>query len=46
MFSPKIGIIDYEMGNLQSIVNASNEIGIPTCLVSEPEKIKSYEKSK
>lgn len=44
MFSPKIGIIDYEMGNLQSIVNALNEIGIPACLVSDPQKIKSYEK--
>ena len=44
MVSSKIGIIDYGMGNVQSIVNALNEIGFPTCLVSDPQKINSYDK--
>ena len=44
MISSKIGIIDYEMGNLQSIINALNEIGSPSCLVSDPQKINSYDK--
>lgn len=39
-----IALIDYNMGNLQSVVNAFEKIGSSVEIVSEPEKLKEYDK--
>ena len=41
--SRKVGIIDYGMGNLQSLINAFNHIGISTSLVNDPNSIENNE---
>jgi len=40
----KIGIVDYNMGNLASVKNAFRKIGAVAEIVREPEKIKKYDK--
>lgn len=39
-----IGIVDYNVGNLQSVINAFKHIGIEAKLESNPEKLKDYDK--
>jgi glutamine amidotransferase len=39
-----IGIVDYNMGNLGSVINAFVKVGSRAELVSDPEKISSYDK--
>lgn len=39
-----IGIIDYNMGNLRSVENALNKIGSSVDIVSDPDKLASYDK--
>ena len=39
-----VGIIDYNMGNLASVHNACKEIGIEATIVSDPSKVKEYDK--
>jgi len=40
----KIGIVDYNMGNLASVKNAFKKINADAEVVSDPEKIKNYDK--
>ncbi len=40
----KIGIVDYNMGNLASVKNAFDKIGAYAEIVKESEKIKNYDK--
>ena len=40
----KIGIVDYNMGNLASVKNAFNKIGANAKIVNIPDKIKNYDK--
>jgi len=40
----KIGIVDYNMGNLASVRNAFKKINAEAEVVSKPEKIKNYDK--
>ena len=45
MYSMKpICIIDYGSGNIQSIVNALNFLGISTNIINDPKKLGFYEK--
>jgi len=39
-----IGIIDYNVGNLQSVVNAFDKINSKAQVVSDPEKLKNFDK--
>lgn len=39
-----IGIVNYNMGNLASVMNAFAELGVKAEVVSEPEKFSSYDK--
>jgi glutamine amidotransferase len=39
-----IGIVDYNMGNLASVINAFNILGANITLESDPEKLKDYDK--
>ncbi|PID47284.1 MAG: imidazole glycerol phosphate synthase subunit HisH [Proteobacteria bacterium] len=39
-----IGIVDYNVGNLQSAINAFSKIGANARLEKEPEKLKKYDK--
>lgn len=39
-----IGIINYGMGNLHSIQNALNKIGVKNSIINEPKKIQNYTK--
>lgn len=39
-----IGIVDYGLGNIHSVVNALNFLGIKSNLESKPENLKNYEK--
>ena len=39
-----IGIVDYNMGNLGSVINAFAKVGSRAELVSDPEKISRYDK--
>jgi glutamine amidotransferase len=39
-----IAIIDYNMGNLASVKNACDKIGVRATIVSEPEDLKNYDK--
>ncbi len=39
-----IGIVDYNMGNLASVVNIFDKIGAQTRIERDPEKLSSYEK--
>ncbi len=39
-----IGVIDYKMGNLGSILNAFNKIGAKAKLVSDPDRLKEYDR--
>ena len=40
----KIGIIDYNMGNLASVSNAFKKLGVKAEIVNEAEKLKEYDK--
>ncbi|MDR2100425.1 MAG: imidazole glycerol phosphate synthase subunit HisH [Campylobacteraceae bacterium] len=40
-----IGIIDYKMGNLQSVINAVKKVGCEATLVKEPKELKNYKKA-
>jgi len=40
----KIGIVDYNMGNLASVKNAFKKINAEAEVVSKPEKVKDYDK--
>ncbi len=40
----KLGIVDYNVGNLQSIINALSSLGYDAKLQSDPEKLKNYDK--
>jgi glutamine amidotransferase len=40
----KIGIVDYNMGNLASVKNAFNKIGADAEIVGDAEKLKNYDK--
>ena len=40
-----IAIIDYNMGNLQSVINACESVGMSARLESDPDKIKEYDKA-
>ena len=39
-----IGIVDYNMGNLASVINAFESIGADIAIESNPEKLKDYDK--
>jgi glutamine amidotransferase len=39
-----IGIVDYNMGNLASVLNAFNKIGAKAEIVKEADKLKKYDK--
>lgn len=40
-----VGLVDYNVGNLQSVINAFRKIGANIELVSEPNKLKTYDKA-
>ena len=40
----KIGIVDYNMGNLASVKNAFDKIGVKADIIKDADKIKSYDK--
>src|SRR5690554_3647313 len=40
--SPSVGVIDYGMGNLRSVLNALAEIGVSGELVSAPDRLADY----
>lgn len=44
MSSPKIGVIDYGMSNLRSVLNALRFVGSEGEIITDPEKISHYEK--
>ncbi len=39
-----IGIVDYNMGNLASVINAFAKVGVDVALESDPEKLSQYDK--
>ena len=39
-----IGIVDYNMGNLASVINAFKKVGADASLVSDPSKLDQYDK--
>ena len=39
-----IGIVDYHMGNLASVINAFSRMGAQTRVESDPERLKEYDK--
>ena len=39
-----IGIVDYNMGNLASVINAFESIGADIAVESDPEKLQNYDK--
>ncbi|NPA66854.1 MAG: imidazole glycerol phosphate synthase subunit HisH [Epsilonproteobacteria bacterium] len=39
-----IGIVDYNMGNLASVINAFAKLGIKASVESDPQKFKNYDK--
>ena len=39
-----IGIVDYNMGNLASVINAFVKMGANACVESDPEKLQEYDK--
>ena len=39
-----IGIVDYNMGNLASVINAFKKVGTPTRLESDPSKLAQYDR--
>ena len=39
----KVGVIDINMGNINSVINALSTIGANVELVSDPEKLRSYD---
>jgi glutamine amidotransferase len=40
----KVGIVNYNVGNLASVYNAFQKIGVNTTIETDPEKIKNYDK--
>jgi len=40
----KIGIIDYGIGNLGSVYEALNELGVTSCLVNRPSEMHTFDK--
>jgi len=41
---PQLGVIDYGMGNLRSVLNALDEVGQEAALLSAPEQVSAYDK--
>ncbi len=41
---PQLGVIDYGMGNLRSVLNALDEVGREAALLSAPEQVSAYDK--
>ena len=41
---PHLGVVDYGMGNLRSVLNAFEELGQEAALVSAPEEVAGYDK--
>jgi glutamine amidotransferase len=39
-----IGIVDYNMGNLASVINAFAKVGVDASLESDPAKLSQYDK--
>ena len=39
-----IGIVDYNMGNLASVINAFSKVGVKATLESDPDKLSNYDK--
>jgi len=39
-----IGIVDYNMGNLASVINAFEKVGADIAVESDPEKLQNYDK--
>ena len=39
-----IGIVDYNMGNLASVINAFAKVGVEATIESDPSKLKKYDK--
>jgi len=39
-----IAIIDYNMGNLRSVENAFNKLGVKTTIVKDPEQLQKFDK--
>ena len=39
-----IGIVDYNMGNLASVINAFAKIGVNANVENDPDKFKNYDK--
>ena len=39
-----VAIVDYNMGNLQSVKNAFDKIGSKAIVQSDPDKLKDYDK--
>lgn len=44
MTAPRIGIVDYGMGNLRSMANALDEVGARSEIVADPAALDSYDK--
>ncbi|MDR1976741.1 MAG: imidazole glycerol phosphate synthase subunit HisH [Campylobacteraceae bacterium] len=40
-----VALIDYKIGNLQSVINAIEKVGQKAILVREPQELKKYEKA-
>ena len=40
----RVAIVDYNIGNLQSVINAFNKIGQDIVLVSNPEELNRFDK--
>ena len=40
----RIGIVDYNMGNLRSVKNAFDKLGVDATIEKDPAKIKTYDK--
>lgn len=40
-----IAVIDYKMGNLQSVVNAVEKVGQKAVLIKDPKELKNYKKA-
>ena len=39
-----IGIVDYNMGNLASVINAFAKVGVDARVESDPAKLQEYDK--
>ena len=41
---PRLGVVDYGMGNLRSVLNALNEVGQEAALIAAPEEVAACDK--